>query len=204
MRSLLQKLDAWVADDAAPPASVYPTLAARTLVERSQLEFPAIPGVDVPVAPRGPVRIDFGSQYASDGIVAEPPKVGPAFPVLLPQVDADGNEVAGLRSPELTVPLATYMGWALYDAKLGRDDELVSLQGSFKPLPLDAAEREQAADPRRAILERYPDRARYLELVEQAAEPLIAAGYLRGEDLAGILRQAGERWRVLVEERAQR
>jgi hypothetical protein len=204
MRSLLQKLDAWVSDDAAPPASVYPTLAERPLVERSQLQFPALPGVDVPVAPRGPVRIDFGSKYASDGIVTEPPMVGAAFPILLPQVDADGNELAGLRSPELAVPLATYMGWALYDAKLGRDDELVSLQGSFKPLPLDAAERGQTADPRRAILERYPDRARYLGLVEQAAEPLIAAGYLRGEDLAGILRQAGERWRVLVEERAQR
>ena len=189
MRSLVLKLDAWVADDAAPPASVYPTLAERTLVERSQLKFPAIPGVDVPVAPRGPVRVDFGPKYASDGIVSEPPKVGAAFPVLLPQVDADGNEIAGLRSPELAVPLATYMGWALYDAKLGRDDELVSLQGSFKPLPLDAAERERTADPRRAILERYPDRERYLALVEQAAKPLIAAGYLRGEDLAGIARK---------------
>jgi hypothetical protein len=204
MRSLLQKLDAWVGDDAAPPASVYPTLTDRTLVERSQLKFPAIPGVDVPVALRGPVRIDFGSKYASDGVVAEPPKVGAAFPVLLPQVDADGNEVAGLRSPELAVPLATYMGWALYDATLGRDDELVSLQGSFKPLPLDTAEREQTGDPRRAILERYSDRARYLGLVEQAAKPLIAAGYLRGADLDGILHQAGERWRVLVEERAPR
>ena len=205
MRALLLKLDAWVARDAAPPASAYPTLADRTLVARSQLAFPAIPGVDVPVAPRGPVRLDFGPKFASDGIPSvEPPAVGAAFPVLLPQVDADGNELAGLRSPELAAPLATYMGWALYDPQLGRADELVSLQGSFFPLPLDAAERERTHDPRSAILERYPDREHYLERVEQTAKPLIAAGYLRAEDLAGIQRQAGERWRVLVEERARR
>jgi hypothetical protein len=205
MRSLLAKLDAWVATEAAPPASAYPTLAQHTLVERSQLAFPAIPGVDVPVAVRGATRLDFGPQFARDGIATlEPPTVGAAFPVLLPQVDADGNELAGLRSPELAVPLATYMGWQLYKPELGRPDELVSLQGSFVPLPLDVAERERTNDPRRAILERYPDRERYLELVEQAARPLIADGYLLADDLDGILQQAGERWRVLVAERASR
>jgi hypothetical protein len=201
MRALLLKLDAWVASDALPPPSVYPTLAQRTLVERSQLVFPAIPGVDVPVAPRGPVRLDFGPSFAANGVATiEPPAVGEPFPMLLPQVDADGNELAGLRSPELGVPLATYMGWQLYRPELGRDDELVSLQGSFAPFPRDAAERERTGDPRRSILERYPDRERYLALVEQAAKPLIAAGYLRAEDLAGIVRQAGERWRVLVDD----
>jgi hypothetical protein len=155
----------------------------------------------VPVAPRGPVRLDFGPSFAADGVATiEPPAVGEPFPVLLPQVDADGNELAGLRSPELGVPLATYMGWQLYRPELGRDDELVSLQGSFAPFPRDAAERERTGDPRRSILERYPDRERYLALVEQAAKPLIAAGYLRAEDLAGIVRQAGERWRVLVDD----
>ncbi len=105
--------------------------------------------------------------------------------MLLPQVDADGNEIAGLRSPELAVPLATYMGWAaLRRASSAATTSSSSLQGSFEPLPLDAAERERTGDPRRAILERYPDRDRYLALVEQAAKPLIAAGYLRAEDLA--------------------
>jgi len=205
MRSLLLSLDAWVAHDVRPPASVYPTLADGSLVGRSQLRFPAIPRVDVPGAPTGPLRLYYGPSFAGTGIATiEPPRVGGPFPVLLPQVDADGNETAGLRSPELAVPLATYTGWQLYKPELGRDGELVSLQGSFVPFPLDAAERERTGDPRPAILERYDSRERYLELVEDAAEPLIAAGYLRSEDLAGILRQAGERWRVLVEERAQR
>ena len=134
----------------------------------------------------------------------EPPNVGQPYPVLLPQVDADGNELAGLRSPELAVPLATYMGWQLYKPELGRDDELVSLQGSFVPFPLDAAERQRAGDPRRSILERYGDREHYLALVEQMARLLYADGYLREEDLPPIAAQAGERWRVLVEQRSQR
>ena len=113
---------------AAPPPSVYPTLADGSLVARAQLRFPAIPGVDVPVAPSGPLRLEFGPSFAGDGIATiEPPRVGAPFPVLLPQVDADGNEIAGLRSPELAVPLATYTGWQLYKPELGRDDELVEL-----------------------------------------------------------------------------
>ena len=205
MRSLLLKLDAWVGDDVLPPPSVYPTLADGSLVARSQLKFPKIPGVDVPRAPGGPLRLEFGPSFARSGIATiEPPRVGEPFPVLLPQVDGDGNDLGGLRSPELAVPLATYMGWQLYKPELGRADELVSLQGSFMPFPLDTAERTRTGDPRRAILERYPDRSGYLALVEQVAKLLAADGYLRGEDVAHIVAQAGERWRVLVEERAAR
>jgi hypothetical protein len=205
MRSLLLKLDGWVAHNVQPPPSVYPTLADHSLVARSELKFPRIPGVDVPRAPSGPLRLEFGQSFAASGIATiEPPRVGKPFPVFLPQVDADGNDMAGLRSPELAVPLATYMGWQLYKAELGRADELVSLQGSFAPFPLDTAERVRTGDPRRAILERYPDRNGYLALVEQVAKLLIADGYLRGEDLPNIVAQAGDRWRVLVDERTAR
>jgi hypothetical protein len=207
MRSLLLKLDAWVARGVQPPASVYPTLADNTLVERSALRFPAIPGVAIPRAPSGPVRLYFGPGLTRGGngvATIEPPNVGQPFLVLLPQVDADGNELAGLRSPELAVPLATYTGWQLYKPELGRPDELVSLQGSFVPFPLDRAERVRTGDPRRSILERYPNRQSYLALVEQIAKFLAADGYLRAEDLPQIVAQAGERWRVLVDERAQR
>ena len=207
MRSLLLKLDAWVARGAPPPPSVYPTLADKTLVERSALRFPRIPGVQVPVSLNGPVRLDFGPGLTRGGngvATIEPPKVGQPFPMLLPQVDADGNEVAGLRSPELAVPLATYMGWQLYKPELGRPDELVSLQGSFAPFPLDTAERVRTGDPRRAILERYPNAQAYLALVNQIGKLLAADGYLRAEDLPRIAAQAAERWRVLVDERAQR
>jgi hypothetical protein len=36
-----------------------------------------------------------------------------AYPALVPRTDADGNDIAGIRLPEIAVPLATYTGWAL-------------------------------------------------------------------------------------------
>jgi hypothetical protein len=205
LRGLLIRLDDWAARDEPPPPSRYPTLHARTLVERKALAFPSLPGVDLPRAVRAIHRLDFGPDFAAEHVsTVEPPRVGEAYPVLLPQVDGDGNEVDGLRSPELAVPLATYMGWNLYDPALGREDELVSLQGGFSPFPRDAAERAERGDPRRAILERYHDRNEYVALVAAAASPLIDGGYVRADDLPAIIERAGAHWDALVEPRAAR
>jgi hypothetical protein len=199
LRALILRLDGWVAAGEAPPASRYPTLANKTLVERSALAFPEVPGVTVPTRVGGLVALDYGPDFATRHVATiEPPKVGLTYPFLLPQVDADGNEVDGLRSPELAVPLATYTGWSLYDSKFGRVDELVSLQGSFAPLPLDAQQRERSHDPRLSIAERYRDRDHYLELVAEHARPLVAAGYVRAEDLPQILERARDHWSRLV------
>src|SRR5205085_10914293 len=67
---------------------------------------------------------------------------------LVPQVDADGNERAGIHLPEVSVPLATYTGWNFRNAKIGGTDQLVSLLGSYIPLTATKAEREAAKDPR--------------------------------------------------------
>jgi Alpha/beta hydrolase domain len=205
LRALLLKLDDWVAHGTSPPPSRYPTLALHTLVERDALAFPAIPGVAVPREVRAIRRLDFGPRFASEGVsTIEPPRVGAAYRMLLPQVDADGNDRDGLRSPELDVPLATYTGWNLYDPRLGRDDELVSLQGGFVPLPRDAAERERSGDPRRAILERYRDRSEYLARIAASAAALADSGYVRAADIEAILRDAGVRWDALVEDAGPR
>ena len=135
----------------------------------------------------------------------EPPKVGAAFPVLLPQVDADGNEIAGLRSPELAVPLATYMGWQLYNAGARPRRRARELARLVRAVPARRRRaRAQPATRGARSSSAIPIASAILALVEQAAKPLIADGYLRAEDLARIVAQAGERWRVLVEERAQR
>jgi hypothetical protein len=78
--------------------------------------------------------VDYGEEFRSAGIVTiEPPKVGSAFPMRLPQVDADGNDTAGIRMPATAVPLATYTGWNLRSAGIGAPDELYSMTGSFIP-----------------------------------------------------------------------
>ena len=76
----------------------------------------------------------------------------------MPQVDADGNELAGVKMPEVSVPLATYTGWNLFNADSGPTSLLSSMQGSYIALPRTRADRERAKDPRSSIEERYQSR----------------------------------------------
>ena len=124
----------------------------------------------------------------------EPPKIGSSFPILVPQVDADGNEVAGIRVPELAVPLATYTGWNLFNERSGPTGVVSSMQGSFIPFPRTRAERERTNDPRRSIDERYQSRDQYLGLISKAASDLVQKGYLLKEDVPRIVEQTGTRW----------
>jgi hypothetical protein len=199
LRALVVRMNDWIADRGSPPPSRYPTLAEHTLVARSDLRFPALPGTIVPARLVPVHRLDYGPQFATRGVITnQPPIIGAPFPLLLPQVDSDGNEIAGLRSPALAAPLATYTGWSLYAADFGPTDELASLQGSYIPLAVDRAQRELIRDPRPSIDQRYRNLDHYLELIAQHAEPLIAQGYLLAEDLPGILRQAEQHWEQLV------
>src|SRR5438093_3084239 len=112
MRKLLVAMNRWISDGTEPPPSALPHLSDSTLVGRDKYKFPAIPKVSVPAAPQASYRTDYGPDFAKKGIVSvEPPKLGAAFPVFVPQADADGNDLAGIRIPELAVPLATFTGW---------------------------------------------------------------------------------------------
>ena len=113
------------------------------------------------------------------------------FPILVPNVDTDGNETAGLMMPEVVVPLATYTGWNLFRAESGPTNVLSSMQGSYIPFPRTAAIRQRTGDRRLSIEERYGSRAEYLGLVSEAALALVETGYLLVEDMAPIVAQAG-------------
>jgi hypothetical protein len=160
----------------APPASQYPRLADGTLVAAGRLELPAIPGL------------------ASPRDVQPPRDRSHVLPLLVPAVDADGNERAGIRVPEVAVPLATYTGWNFRSASIGGASQLMTLLGSSVPFPKTSAAREAARDPRRSIEERYPSKARYLELVEQSADRLVSGGYLLAADKAKVVARATEAW----------
>jgi hypothetical protein len=195
MRGLLIAMHRWIAEDVEPPASAYPRIADGTLVAPEQLAFPRLPGVNVATEPHLAYRADYGPDFIAKGIVTkEPPAIGTAFPILIPQVDGDGNERAGIRLPELSVPLATYTGWNLFNERSGPPQVLSSMQGSFVPFARTRADRERAKDPRRAIEERYPAREQYLALIRKAADEAVAARYILSDDVARIMEQAGTRW----------
>jgi hypothetical protein len=195
MRALLLSMHRWVADDAAPPPSAYPRVADGTLVLPQALKFPRLPGVRVAATPHKAYRADYGPDFISKGLVTqEPPRIGSAFPILVPQVDADGNEIAGIRLPELAVPVATYTGWNLFNDRSGPPQVVSSMQGSFIPFPRTTADRERAKDPRQAVSQRYASREDYLARVATAADTLVARGYLLKDDVSRIVAQAGTRW----------
>ena len=195
MKALLVAMDRWTATGTAPPPSQYPHIGDGTLVRPDRLKFPKVPGVTTTAAVHRAYRADYGPRFGSEGIVTvEPPRIGTAFPVLVPQVDADGNGVAGIRMPEVTVPLATYTGWNLFNDRSGPTDVLSSMQGSYIPLPRTAADRKRTGDPRPSIEERYRDRDQYLGLVSKAAQALVDQRFLLAEDAATVVTHAGRHW----------
>jgi len=114
------------------------------------------------------------------------------------QVDEDGNERAGIRLPDIAVPLATYTGWNFRKPDVGSPSELFPLLGSSIFFPATRAAREAAKDPRRSIEERYRSQEDYLAKVEQAADALVKAGYLLVDDEPRILQRASDQWEIAV------
>ena len=151
--------------------------------------------MEKPTEPHKAYRVFYGLDFASKGIISvDPPEANGAFPILVPQVDADGNELAGVKMPEISVPLATYTGWNLFNAESGPTTLLSSMQGSYIPLPRTRADRERSKDPRMSIEERYQSRERYLALVSAAARELVQQRYLLEDDIANIVKRADDHW----------
>lgn len=181
LRGLLVALDEWVTKDKAPPASVYPRLAERTLVPWSQdaTGFPKIPGVRYPTTIQQPSFHDYGPEFASRGIIslAPPKKVGD-YRVLVAKCDADGNDLGMLAPPEVATPLGTYTGWNTRRADAGADGALASLLGSFIPFEPNA----DSKDPRRPVSKRYADSKAYCQRLDESCERLVGTRYLLAED----------------------
>jgi len=194
MRALLLAMNRWVKDGVAPPPSQYPRLKDRTLVAAKSVAFPSIPGVASPRALTAGTRI-------ANPLLARGGGAGSPVPLLVPDLDDDGNERAGIRLPDVAVPLATYTGWNFRSKAIGATSELVALLGSSIPFAPTRATREAAKDPRRSIEERYRSKTDYLAQVEKAADALVKAGYLLVDDEPRILQRAEDTWDELVTSR---
>jgi hypothetical protein len=191
LRALLVALDRWVKNGTPPPPSVYPKLADRTLVAASALKWPTLPGFAAPRAPNPMLQFDYGARIAEGIIDSVPPASDPfRYRVLVPAVDADGNELAGLRMPEQAVPAATTTGWSLRSAEGGAAGELCHLDGLALPFARTAAEREAAKDPRPSLAERYQDQSGFLSRIRTAAQDLVKRGYYLEEDVEKTVARA--------------
>jgi hypothetical protein len=188
-RALLTRLIAWARDGQAPPPSRFPSVDAGTLRAPRTMGFPdlAALGLALPATLNQlnpvdhsavPARIDAQRSYA----------------VLVPRSDADGHDVAGVRGPDIEVPLATHTGFNVRRQGFAAG-QLCGLNGSY-PFAADADERRAKADPRPAIGERYPTRSAYVQRVREAAERLKAQGLMLDEDVARSVDAAAKDPRV--------
>ena len=202
-RALLTALDEWVTLGTEPPASQIPTISDGTLVtlEEFKKNFPRIPGVIMPESLYQPYRLDPGPRWDKEGIADNvPPKTGPKYVCLVPQVDEDGGEVAGIRLPEIEAPLATYTGWSMRNPSFS--NSLRRNAGAVWPLTRTAENRRQDGDPRKSILERYPTKKDYLFKVMKSLISLQKKRLVIDEDFDHLLGEAAEQnhWPVNQEE----
>lgn len=149
--------------------------------------------------------LDFGTR-AEEGIFDnEPPKVvsGKEYPVFVPAVDPDGNDVAGVRVPMVQAPLGTYTGWNLRVRGYGAG-AMHLFTGSYIPFTESPEEKQATGDPRRSVLERYGNAAGYLKAIEKATRQLVAEGFLLEEDVERVLAAAADWGRPLHDIRLPR
>jgi hypothetical protein len=189
-RAMLDAMDRWATDGTPPPESRMPRRADGTLVpmEDWRRQFPAIPGGATPREPNRLPLYDYGPQAVDGVLTVIPPTIRDAegYAVLVPAVDADGNDLAGVRAPMVTAPLATYTGWNLRAWPYGAG-AMHEFSGSTIPFPETDAAARATGDPRASIIARYGDADGYIAAIERAARALIDAGLMLEEDMEPTL-----------------
>ena len=166
LRACFALMDRWASQGVPPPPSRVPRRSERQLVspEEALKKFPKIPGVNLPATPSRLPLWNYGADFDERGIMSVfPPEAVPGkeYPIQVPQVDADGNDLGGVRYPDMQAPIATYIGWALRKAGFA-EGELMMTNGCIKAFARTKAEREKIGDPRLSIEERYPSHQGYV------------------------------------------
>ena len=201
LRAALFNLDRWVSEGIEPPPSMYPKLHDGTATTEVEYLSSAVdvPGRSLPDPDRlWRIReIDVGPN-ARHGIAAYPVKEGREYPQLVPAADDDGNDLGGIRLPDLTVPVGTHTGWNLRHPDTGAPEQLISMQGSTHWFPATEAQRNAKSDPRPSLEKRYASREDYAAVVRQAAAKLAEDGYLLEEDIDLVVNSSLERYDCAV------
>ncbi len=183
-RALLVALDEWVSQGTEPPRSRVPRRSNGTLVPslpQESVGFPDIPGVKYNGLLHTGDLFDFGPMFDQGILTILPPVImDSVYPALVPKTDGDGKDIAGVRLPEIEVPLATYTGWALRAGPAA--DDGCDASGQEIAFAKTEAERLANGDPRLSIEERYKTHERYVKEVEKVVRKLVKKRLLLEED----------------------
>jgi hypothetical protein len=196
MRALLEDMVAWIEKGMAPPANQYPRLADGTLVQatKAAVGFPDLPMVRLVDNFENPLfDYEWGANFNYNdlsGIVSTmPPATKQVIPLLVPRVNADGNETSGVASVLHQAPLGTYLGWNIIPAGFSKGQQC-AFTGGFIPFASTKAERMAANDPRLSLEERYGSQKAYVAAVRAAADKAVSDRFLLPEDADRLVQQA--------------
>ena len=151
--------------------------------EEALSKFPRIQGVNLPAGPSRLPNYDYGSDFDRGYASKFPPEPVPGqdYPIQVSSFDADGNDVPGLRYPDVDAPVGTNAPWALRKAGFA-EGELLWNCGSFIPFARTRAERQANNDPRPSIEERYADHDDYVARVAAVCRQRVADRLMLQED----------------------
>ncbi len=202
-RALLAALDEWVSEGTTPPESQIPRRSVDAalavpqpgsltgIVPQDELGWPDIPGVTYNGLTTTRYHLDFGEDIDSGIASNYPPSVAgrPAYPLFVSKVDEDGNEVAGVRLPEVEAPVATTTGWALRRAGFSENEGCES-NGQHTPFAVTKAERVASGDPRLSLEERYKNHDGYVQAATKAARKLEKQRFMLPADVQQYIKDA--------------
>lgn len=195
LRALFSHLDAWITLDRAPPPNRFPRISEGSLVaaDSYRSSFPDAAFMRTPIAPLTPPRLDHGPRFMTQGIADRiPPRYLAPYKTMVMAPNEDGQDLQGIRMPDLAVPLGTYTGWNPQNAETGAPTRLSRWSGSFIPFARTIPERQVRNDPRPAITERYASRDDYVSAFAEATLALAGDELILGRDINPMIERAGE------------
>jgi len=200
LRAVLSNLDQWVSLGEAPPPSRHPKLSNSSGIESHKIlsKLSELPGVKIPKQTTRALRLDYGNETHMGRTIQLPGIQGEQYPAIVSAIDDDGNEIAGIRLPDIQIPLATYTGWNLRHSDIGNADLYIGISGGLAgwtlPFPATCTDRVNRNDPRPSIEERYHTKKDYLDQITNASRSLVNQRYILEEDLSFILKLAERKY----------
>lgn len=183
VRALYVNLEGWVKGTAQPLPNAWPTARAGTLAvptaSPASLGGPDLSGVAF-TGVNGTPGLAFNGVYNTLSLNDEsviPSAISSKFYVVQqPTVDAQGNDVPGVKMPDSSVPLATFTGYSLRKSGFVVGNQY-GLNGSQLAFAVTDAQR-QPGDPRRSVQSLYGSKAGYVAAVNQSVDDLVARGLM--------------------------
>jgi hypothetical protein len=201
LRAALVNLENWIANGTEPPPSTHARIGEETAVPQANVlnTFDQLPDQVTPDRSKLWVirTIDLGER-ADEGVAEYPVVEGETYPCLVSAVDSDGNEIAGVRLPDITQPVASHTGWNLRDPETGSADQQVPMMGFSRWFPATREERDATGDIRPSIEERYSTRTDYVELVTRDTEKLVQSGFVLAQDTDLVVNNATDRYDIAL------